>query len=336
MQKILRKIATEPLPRVLLVHGPETVWHDQVYNALKNRNAQDSLAEWNWSVFHGTKDFDLDELLVELGMVPWGGSTKIVVMRKGELVPAATMEKLATWLEQHPEANCLALFLEKVDKRWKYLRLLRPMALEIECVPLQGETLVRYVLDSCTEQGKEMKRATAEFFLERVGVNLLVIHNELEKLVAWSAGRKEITKHDVQIISSLSPGQIASHTVFQMTDAIIQKNRQEALDVLHQLMSAGEPALRILPLIERQLRLVLAAKTSTVGLEETAKQIGETNSYALKKLHSHARKYDLEEILAGFEAVLHADGELKLGVPGEQVLADLIVKLTRTEVPYTT
>ena len=328
VQRILQRIETEPLPRVLFVHGSEAVWHDRIYAALKRRSAKDSLAEFNWSVFYGNKDLDLETLLLELGMVAWGEGPKIVVLKNGELVPVAIMDSLASWLQQNTKANCLALFVDKVDQRLKYVKTLRQFALEVECEALHGDKLVRYVLDLCTEQGKKMKRNTAELFLSRVGADLLLIQNELEKLFALSEGQEEITSADVQAISSLSPAQIANHTIFEMMDFIVQKKRQEALGVLDMLLEAGEPPLRILPLIERQLRLVLAAKTATTNLDDVAKQMGETNAYALKKVQKHAKNYDLQEIFSGFRGVLHADHELKLGVPGDQVLTDLIIKLT--------
>lgn len=328
MQKVLAKLATGPLPRVILAHGPEKVWHERVFEVLKGRNAQDPMAEWNWSVFNGSKDFDLEPFLAELAMMPWGDTVKIVVLREGELVPAGTMETVATWLDEHQKANALAIFLDKVDNRWKYLKTLRKFALEIECNTLQGEALVRYVLDYCFQQRKKMGRTTAELFLERVGTDLLTIHNELDKLVNFTEGREEITVEDLVAITSLSPSQIANNTIFQMTDLIVQKKRSEALQVLDLLLGAGEPPLRILPLIERQLRLVLAAKTSETRPEETARQMGESSAYALKKIEPYVKNFSLEEIFAGFEAVILADREMKLGTPGDQVLVDLIVKLT--------
>ncbi|HKM42918.1 MAG TPA: DNA polymerase III subunit delta [Limnochordia bacterium] len=328
VQKLLKEIASKPLPRVLFIHGPETMWHDQIYAALKERNAKDSLGEFNWSVFYGNKEFDIEALLLDLGMVPWGSEARIVVVRNAELVPAALMEKLASWLEKHTEANCLALFLNKVDNRLKYVKILRQFATEIECAPLKGDRLIRYVLDLCMEQGKKMKRDTAVAFLDRVGGDLRLIQNELEKLWAWSDGREEITLTDIRTISSLSPEQIEKDTVFRLTDLIVQEKRQEAMEVLNALMVAGEPALRLLPLIERQLRLILAAKTATGNLDDVARQMGESNSYALKKIYKQAQDYDLQKIFHGFRAVLHADRELKLGGPGDQVLTNLIIKLT--------
>ena len=71
--------------------------------------------------------------------------------------------------------------------------------------------------------------------------------------MAWCGEREKITSLDVQTISSLSPGQIQERTIFQMTDRIVRKQRNEALDILSLLLTSGEPALRILPVIERQL-----------------------------------------------------------------------------------
>ncbi len=328
MQAMLGKIKTEPLPRAILVHGSETVLQNQVYEALKERIASGPTAEWNWSVLQGSKEFDPEPLFVDLGTVPWGGTTKVVVLRRADLVPAAVMDTIATWLQEHTQANCLAVFVQNLDNRLKYVRKLREFAWEIECEPLRGERLIRYILDYCAQQGKKMRRSAAQALVERVGTDVMLALNELDKLLAWSEDRREITEEDVQAVSSLGPGQVVNETVFKMVDFIAQKKREEALSVLALLLSTGEAPLRILPLIERQLRLLLAAKTSKVRPEETARRMGETSVFPLRKQLRNADKFTVDELFDGFKAVVKADQELKLGVPGEHVLVDLIIKLT--------
>lgn len=328
VETLLKKLETEPLPRVLLVHGPELTCHERVYQTLKARNAMDSLAEWNWCLFEGQKDFELEPLLVELGSVSWGNEAKIVVLKEADRLLTATMEKLVDYLTENHQSNPLTIFFSRLDNRLKYVKALRLLAVEVECKLVEGDALIRYVTDHCTEQGKIMKRGTAELFLDWVGSDFLTVRQELDKLLAYCADIEEITTGHVKAIASLSPGQIANNTVFQMTDLIAQKKRKEALGVMELLLGAGEPALRILPLIDRQLRLLLAAKTNRGPLEEAAKQMGESNPYALRKVQAFAKNFSLDELMAGFAAVLHADRELKLGTPGEQVLTDLIVKLT--------
>ncbi len=328
MEAMLARIKTEPLPRAILVHGPERVWQDKILSALQARVADGPMADWNWSVVEGNKEFIPEPLFIELGTVPWGEGAKVVVLKHADHVPASVMDAIATWLQEHEDANCLAVFVDNLDNRLKYVRKLREIAWEIECSPLLGDRLIRYVLDYCAKRGKKMQRSAAEAFLERAGSELVFIQNELEKLIAWSEEQRQITEQDVQIISSLAPGQMAKQTVFQMTDFIAEKKREEALSVLGLLLRAGEAPLRILPLIERQLRLLLAAKTSKVRPEETARRLGENSVYPLKKQLRNVDNFTLEELFAGFKAVVKADQEMKLGAPGEQVLTDLIIKLT--------
>lgn len=328
VERILLEIREGPLPRAFLVHGSELFWHHQILKALKGRILAEQLPDWNWSVFYGNKDFEEGPLLAELATVPWGGTTKIVVLREANQIPAATLERVAQWMEDHPQANCLALFLEQLDQRLRFVKILGKLARVISCAPLQGEDLLRYIQDYCRQHGKRLPRPAAELFLERVGSSLLFIHNELEKLFVLTGEELEIREADIRSLTSFSPAQIAKNTVFQMTDFLVQGKRQEALQVLEVLLKAGEPPLRILPLIERQLRLVLAAKTTTAPLDETARQMGENSSFALKKIKPYAKNYTLEKIFADFAAVTYADREMKLGAPGDQVLAELIVRLT--------
>lgn len=328
MKQNVAQLENEVLPKVVIIHGSDKAQHERALSILRQRNAKDPLAEWNWSVFRGDKDFELEPLFAELGMIPWGDSTKIVILQEADLIPAATLENLANWLKDKQKTNPLVLFFAKLDKRLKFLRIMRDFSWEIECNPLEGESLTRYIMDYCLEQGRKLKRDAAELFLARVGTDMLVIQAELAKLLNWSEGRTELGKEDVEAVTSVHPGQIANHTVFQLTDAIIQRKRDEALAVLKLLLAAGEPPLRILPLIDRQFRLVLAAKATKAHLDQTARQMGENSSYGLKLAQPQARRYTLEQIFAAFEGIVKADQAIKLGVPGEEVMVDLIIKLT--------
>ena len=318
----------DPLPRVFLVHGSEMFWHRQILAVLQERVFRGELGQWNWSVFYGSKDFEEEPLLVELATLPWGGTEKIVVLKEANLIPAATMERIALWLQNHPTGNCLALFFERLDNRLKFIKIIRKMAWEINCAALEGDSLQRYVQDYCLERGRKINRKAVDLFLERVGSDLSFVHNELDKLLALREGEEEIRKEDIESLTSLSPVQLARNTIFQMTDFLVQGERQKALQVLDLLLRAGEPPLRILPVIERQLRLVLAVKSGRVSLEEIASQMGESSTYPLKKIRPSLRRYTIDKIFQGLAAIIYADREIKLGEPGDQVLRELIVRLT--------
>ena len=85
-----------------------------------------------------------------------------MVLREAHLVPGDTMEKLAKWLEENPQANSLALFYHQLDQRWRYLKILRQFALEVECSALRGEELADHVAKYCAGEGKKIEQVAVQ------------------------------------------------------------------------------------------------------------------------------------------------------------------------------
>jgi len=328
LQKVLESIKTGQLQKVYTVHGPEAAWHTAVYKALHDRVAESGFGDWNWSVYHGSKDFLVDELLTDMATLPWGSGEKVAVLKDAHLVPAEELERLAKWLKEHEPPGCLAAFFGKLDTRLRYAKLFLSLGMEINCNQLQGEELLRHIAGYCIARGKSISRAAGELFMEMAGSDLQFIHNELDKLISYAGEGQEITREMVQEVASLAPGEAEQNAVFAMTEQIAAGDQKAALAALDRLLDAGENPFRILPLIERELRLLLAAKTHSGNFEDTAKAMGERSPYPVRKAAKYAPRFSLDQLYQGFGAVVEADQEMKLGASGEAVLRDLVIRLT--------
>lgn len=328
MQDVIKQLKSSQLAKVYVIHGPETVWHDEVFTALQQRVLESGFGEWNWSIYQGARDFTVDDLLTDLATLPWGAGEKVAVLKNAERVSSEELERLANWLQSQQPAGTLALFFDKLDQRLKWVKGLLALGEEVRCEALQGDALARYITDYCVLQGKTMKHKACELFMEMVSPDLNLVHNELDKLISFVGERVEITERDVAVITSLSPGEAEQNAVFAMTDHIAAGDQKGALQVLERLLNAGESPFRILPLIERQLRLLLAAKTRTGSFEETAQAMGERSAYPLRKASQYAGRFTLDQLYEGFGYIVEADREMKLGSPAEAVLQDLVVRLT--------
>ena len=205
MQKVLESIKTGQLQKVYTVHGPEAAWHTAVYKALHDRVAESGFGDWNWSVYHGSKDFLVDELLTDMATLPWGSGEKVAVLKDAHLVPAEELERLAKWLKVHEPPGCLAAFFGKLDTRLRYAKLFLSLGMEINCNQLQGEELLRHIAGYCIARGKSISRAAGELFMEMAGSDLQFIHNELDKLISYAGEGQEITREMVQEVASLAP-----------------------------------------------------------------------------------------------------------------------------------
>src|SRR5256884_8970828 len=82
------------------------------------------------------------------------------------------------------------------------------------------------------------------------GNHLRLLANELDKLATYVGSGATITIEDVRKLSA----QVQEARIFDMTDALANRNRQQALNILHDLLSDGEPPLRLISTITSQVR----------------------------------------------------------------------------------
>lgn len=328
MNEIIDRLQTQPLAPVYLIHGADRYRQHEVYKALYQRAISEGLPDWNWINIEVDKQLELRNIIDELKTAPWGGGTKIVAVTDAEQIPINLLDKLVNWLEENHKVNCLALFFLKLDRRRRSIKKLMSLSFEIKCDNLQGEALVRWVNDYLSLENKKISRTTVMEFLARTGNDLNLVKNELDKLVLYALDKKTISKSDVEAVTAIAPGQLEQGAVFNMAEAIAAKNTSLALDILHQLLDEQEPALRILPLIDRQLRLVLAAKSrGSLSISNAAKVMGESQDFALKQAQKYQGNFTLDQLYQGLKAVIITDSELKFGADPRQALEYLIIRL---------
>lgn len=328
MNKIVRKIADQPLSRVYVIHGSDSYQQQQVYHALNKRAVSSGLPEWNWVNISADKNLELTTIINELRTTPWGNGEKIVAVRDADLIQTSVIDRLVNWFEKHKQSNCLALFFLKVNRRLRSVKRLLEISTEIKCERLKGEALVRWVQDYLSLRGKKITKPAVNELLQRVGDDLHLIANELDKLLLYVMDQQTVTETDITAITSITFGQLQHGVVFTMVESIAAKDLKTALNILHQLLDANEPALKILPLIDRQIRLVLAVKTKgLLSIDDVAKAMGESSSYSLRKAQKYQENFTLDQLYQGFKRIIATDSELKFGAQPRAALENLIISL---------
>ena len=327
--RLLERYVKNELPRVLLIHGSEKQLQLQVFQELRDLVYQQPNADWNWSVWDcGDEQFEISNVLSDFGRVAWGGMKRVIIVRNTHLLPNPSLELIADSLNRVTDATCVALFFDNIDRRLNSTKVLLRLSVEIPCQEIKGEGLIRWITDWCLHHDVKIKREAVELLIKKVGTNLGFITSELDKLINYVGDSKTITVDDVEAIASPVPGLVEDGEIFLLTDALAVKDAQKALAHLKRLIDVGESPLRILPLIDRELRLLVAAKTMNgMTVEQTAKLMCESKHYSLGKIVRYAKDFDLEKLFERFYDVIEADRELKLGSDGEVVLEKLIVRI---------
>jgi DNA polymerase-3 subunit delta len=146
-----------------------------------------------------------------------------------------------------------------VDRRRRLFKLLEKKGLVVECAPLRGTELSRWIRDWLARQGKKIEPAALQRLLWSGENDLHFLSNELEKYCAYLGdGEMTITAEAVELLFS---GDIKS-SVFTLTDALSEGKPGRALQVLSQLLAGKrEEPLRIFFMLVRHFRLLLGARS---------------------------------------------------------------------------
>ena len=197
------------------------------------------------------------------------------------------------------------------------------------CPLLNDAELVKWMTQKLAPEGLTINRAAERFLLGTIGSDLWALDNELNKLIAYKlrvAESTEITEADIKLLVNYE----LSQPIFDLTDAIGNRDKARALNILNQQLEQGEAPLYLLAMLNRQFKIILSVRQ---GLDNglNTRQLAETlklHSYVLQKSVNQARNYNLVTLKSIMGTLVKIDYNFKTGkLPIEMMLDVLIARL---------
>ncbi|HRH21623.1 MAG TPA: DNA polymerase III subunit delta [bacterium] len=197
------------------------------------------------------------------------------------------------------------------------------------CPLLNDAELVKWIAQKLAPEGLVINRAAERFLLGTIGSDLWALDNELNKLIAYKlrvAESTEITEADIKLLVNYE----LSQPIFDLTDAIGNRDKARALNILNQQLEQGEAPLYLLAMLNRQFKIILSVRQ---GLDNglNTRQLAETlklHSYVLQKSVNQARNYNLVTLKSIMGTLVKIDYNFKTGkLPIEMMLDVLIARL---------
>jgi DNA polymerase-3 subunit delta len=128
--------------------------------------------------------------------------------------------------------------MEMLDKE-RYQRIRETMGQYCGIVELarveEGEA-VRWISDYCTGRAVKIDADGARELVDALGGDMMMISNELEKLMLYVGARNRIMLGDVETMVLAAK----QRSLYELTDAISAKDRLRALEVLDAMLSSGD------------------------------------------------------------------------------------------------
>src|SRR5450755_77930 len=309
---------------------------------------------YNQDVYNGA-EVDLKTLIITSDTLPFLSEQRLVVLdglpkkKRGETQtsPAATdtqtgkgkkgkkaksavltragFEKaLAEHVAQMPEATVLvALVDEPLDPAHLLVKAAEKYGKAIQSTVPKGAALEKWIVNRAKATSAKIMPDAAALLANFSGNNLRLLANELDKLATYVGRDATITIQDVRRLSA----QVQEARIFDLTDALAQRNRKQALNILHDLLADGEAPIKLVSTITFQVRsLLLVKELAQKGMRSS--QIASTLGMApfvVDKCFRQVGNFSVSQLEDVYRQLMATDAALKRSRMAPEMALDLLL-----------
>ena len=208
----------------------------------------------------------------------------------------------------------------------------------VELARVEEGEAVRWLGDFCGSRGVKIDADGARELVDALGGDMMMISNELEKLMLYVGEKKRITLGDVETMVLAAK----QRSLYELTDAITSRDRVRALEVLDAILASGEGEeaaighIYMLAKTFRQMLIILERNVRDQRMLWAALWQGfRVPPFAADDIIKQARRYkSRRELTRAIRLVAKADLALRSNpVSKRMVLERLVMNLTSEPQP---
>ncbi|MFI3212400.1 MAG: DNA polymerase III subunit delta [Eubacteriales bacterium] len=326
MEGLLQDLKTNQIKQVYLLFGEEDYLRKQYRDRVREKLVEQG-DTMNYTYLEG-KNHEIGGVIDLAETLPFFAERRVIIWENSGLLKKGG-EQLAQYLEEIVDTTYFILVEKEIDKRSKLFKTLKKKGRVCEFGIQNEATLKRWILSILKRENKKITELTMNVLLDKTGTDMEIIKTELEKLICYTIEKEEITKEDVETIVTHR----VSNQIFDMINAMADKNQKKALDLYYDLLTLKEPPLRILALISRTFHLLMQVKILK-GKGHSDKVIGEQvglHSFVVSKYAKQVNRFSAKELRNAVESCVEAEENVKTGKMNDKMSIELlIVKLSQS------
>ena len=201
----------------------------------------------------------------------------------------------------------------------------------------EGEA-VRWLNDYCVTRDVKIEADAARELVDALGGDMMMVSNELEKLILYVGEKKRVTLGDVETMVLAAK----QRSLYELTDAISAKDRVKALEMLDAILTTGdgdEAAIGHLYMLAKTFRQMLVILERNVRdqrmLWAALWQGFRVPPFAADDIIKQARRYKSKrELTRAIRLVAKTDLALRSNPPSKRlILEKLVLDLTAEPKP---
>ena len=325
MKTLQQELQHGIIKKVYLLCGEEAYLKRMCEQRIKKACIQED-ETINYHLYEG-RNIPVGEVIDLAQTMPFFAEKRLIVMKNTGLFKGSC-DEMADYAGEIPPTSCLLFVEDEVDKRTRLYKAVKKYGEVVECKRQDEKSLTVWIVSRLKKEGRQITQGDLRLLLEKTGMDMNIISQELEKLICYTYGKNVITGDDIETVCT---GQITNH-IFDMINAMAEKQLQRALGLYYDLLALKEAPLRILALINRQFNLLMQVK----DLQRLGKAKAEIASktglppFAVGKYISQAKGFTMTELYQALQDSVQAEEDVKMGKMADKLSVELlIVKYSR-------
>lgn len=223
--------------------------------------------------------------------------------------------------EERNYKDVVLIFWEEApDGRSKWHKFLKSQQYAQEFKPLDDSALGHWISGEVKKRGGNINSLAVRTLIGYVGNNLWQLSNELDKLLAYKKN-EEIQKEDVELLVRTK----FDDNIFGLVDALGNKNKKIAINLLNNQLSFGSPIGYIISMLIRQYRILLQVQEYLGETSDSVAKKLKLHPFVVKKAMVQARRYNFKELKNIYSQLLGIDRQMKTTSWNPELLVDLLI-----------
>lgn len=299
---------------IIFLYGQDSYRINQKLQEIINGYKAKNSSGLNFSSYDLSEDFfkELKDKLTNSSLIP---EKKLIVLKNVFKTNAEEILEIfrSQNISKRDDIIVIAVALGDKDgsELFKYLTK-KPNQVQ-NFKPLKEYEVKNYAKKLLSSSGVDLTGEALEFLVFNCNHNLWLIDSEAQKLAAFSAKGGVISKSQVEGLMV----SIASHNIFELTDALAKKNKKSALSALYKALDNGENPTELLGLLAWQARNILNFKINPGPLK--------LHPFVLAKVKESASLFSIDELNKILLKIIDLDLAFKTSRLNEKTALSLLI-----------
>ncbi len=264
--------------------------------------------------YYNLEEDDLKSILEDASTISLFSNQRIIIIENSYIFTGASKKTqdtkyLENYLKEKNHNNIIifTVISDKLDSRKKIVTLASELGTVMK---LDTNNHLNSIVKDLFGN-YQINNSEIDLLIERVGDNLSLLDQEIEKIKVYKNDDLEITKEDILNLTTKA----IDTNIFHLIDNIISNRKQQAMESYLEMIKLGEEPIKIIVMLANQFRLMLQTKLlkkQGVSIYEMMSILGQ-KKFPLEKAIEKGRNISEESLFDFLKQLSDLDMNIKTG-----------------------